>query len=156
MSRIEEQIEIAAGATSVFRFCHDMDRRPDWDERVSRAKLLTPKPLRRGSVIRFDTRPTVGAVFSWEGEMVEYHFPSSSKVKVVDVAPSSSFVSGSETWRFSSSGGTAGITRFTLTWDYQPRGIIGRVVDALFRRASTRHAINQSLKNLKGMMEEQT
>ncbi len=156
MPNIENQIEIAAGATTVFRFCHDMDRRPEWDERVTRAKVLTPKPIRRGSVIRFDTEPAAGAVFSWDAEVIEHHFPSSSKVEVVDVAPSSSFVSGSETWRFSSSGAAIGTTRFDLIWDYKPRGVIGFLLDLLIRRRSTRHAIAQSLENLKGMIEAET
>jgi hypothetical protein len=83
--------------------------------------------------------------------VVEYHFPSSSKVKVVDVAPSSSFVSGSETWRFDGSGRS---TRLTLVWDYKPRGIIGRILDVLIRRGSTRRAIQQSLENVRASMEE--
>jgi uncharacterized membrane protein len=154
MPSIENQIEIAAGATTVFRFCHNMDRRPEWDERVTRAQVLTPRPVRRGSVIRFDTEPAAGAVFSWDAEVVEYHFPSSSKVDVVDVAPSSSFVSGSETWRFSSSGGAPGTTHLDLTWDYKPRGIVGFLLDLLVRRRSTRRAVAQSLENLKGMIED--
>jgi len=152
MSRIEEQIEVAAGATTVFRFCHDMERRPEWDERVTRAKVLTPKPIRRGSVIRFDTEPAMGSVFSWDGEVVEYHFPSSSKVEVVDVAPSSSFVSGTEVWRFDGSGRS---TRLTLVWEYKPRGIIGRILDVLIRRGSARRAVQQSLENVRASMEEE-
>lgn len=150
MPRIEEQIEIAAGSTKVFRVCHDMDRRPEWDERVSRAQVLTPKPIRRGSVIRFDTQPAVGNVFSWDAEVVEYSFPSSSKLRVVDVAPSSSFVSGNETWRLSSSGGS---TRVTLTWEYKPRGIIGGILDLLVRRRSTGKAVQESLRNLQRSVE---
>lgn len=150
MPTIEEQIEIEAGATNVFRFCHDADRRPDWDERVTRAQVLTPKPIRRGSVIRFDTRPAMGSVFSWDGEVVEYHFPSSSKVKVVDIAPSSSFVNGTETWRFGSSGR---VTRFNLIWDYKPRGIVGFILDLLVRRRATRRAVQESLQNVKALIE---
>ena len=152
MPSIEAQTEIEAGATTVFRFCHDLTERPAWDERISRARLVTPQPMRRGSVIRFDTNPAAGAVFSWDGEVIEYHFPRSSKLEVADVAPSSSFVSGTETWRFSSSGRT---TQFTLTWDYKPRGVIGFILDLLIRRGSTRRAVAQSLKNLKRLIESQ-
>ena len=152
MARIEEQIEIEAGATAVFRFCHDLDRRPEWDERVMRAQALTPKPIRRGTVIQFDTRPAMGAVYSWNGEMVEYHYPSSSRMNVTDVAPSSSFVSGSESWRFGTSGAT---TQFTLVWTYRPRGIIGHLLDLLVRRGATRRAIQKSLKNVKACIEDE-
>jgi len=150
MPRIVEQIEIAAGATDVFRLCHDVDRRAEWDERVTRAEVLTPKPIRRGSVIRFDTDPAMGAVFSWDGEVVDYHFPSSSKLEVVDVAPSSSFKSGSESWQVSGSGGE---TRLRVVWDYNPGGLISGFLDLVVRRRATANAIRQSLQNLKGILE---
>ena len=150
MPSIEAQIEIAARASDVFRFCHDVDRRPDWDVRISRVNLLSPKPIRRGTVVRIDTDPASGGpVFSWEAEFVEYHYPSSSKLKVIDAAPSSYFVDGTEQWRFSRSGSG---TTATVTWDYQPRGILGRITD-LFRRRTIRQAIRQSLENLKQALE---
>jgi len=150
MPRIEEQIEIAVGATAVFRLCHDVERRAEWDERVTRAEVLTPKPIRRGSVIRFDTDPAMGAVFSWDGEVVEYHFPSGSRLKVVDVAPSGSFTSGTESWQVSGSGSSA---RLRVVWDYNPGGLISRALDLLVRRRTTARAIRQSLQNLKSILE---
>lgn len=150
MTRIAERIDIAARPSDVFRFCHDMGRRPEWDERISRVRILTPKPIRRGTVIRIDSRPAFGgAVFSWEAEFVEYHYPSSSRLKVVDAAPSSYFVSGTEEWRFARSGGG---TSIDFTWEYRPRGILGRIADVV-RRGRTRRAIGQSLENLKQTLE---
>ena len=60
------------------------------------------------------------------------------------------FGTGSESWQFSS---TSGGTRFTLVWDYQPRGFLARLADLLGRRASTRRAIRRSLVNLKQVIE---
>ncbi|MGD2144076.1 MAG: SRPBCC family protein [Anaerolineae bacterium] len=153
MARIEEQIEIAAPSTDVFRFCHDLDRRPEWDERVTSVKALTRGPVRKGTVVRVDTQPSGGRVFSWEAEFVEYHPPSGSKLEVIDAAPSSYFVSGSEKWRLESS---ATGTLLSLSWEYQPRGLVGRVLDTLVRRGATRRAIEQSLENLKRTMEART
>jgi hypothetical protein len=153
MPRFEEQINIARRPTDVFRLCHDIARRAEWDERVTRAQILTQKPIRRGTVVRIDTRPAIGGVFSWEGEFVDYSFPGSSRVEVIDAAPSSYFVAGSEEWHFESSGRG---TLFTLTWDYRPRGLIGRIADALMRRSSIHRAIKQSLENLKRMAEANT
>jgi hypothetical protein len=130
-----------------------MARRPAWDERITRAEVLTPKPIRRGSVVRFDTDPAAGAVFSWEGEFVEFGFPSSSRVKVIDAAPSSHFVGGSEAWHFTRSGEG---TRVSLLWEYKPRGILGSILDIVVRRRAIRRAIAQSLENLKGMIEAET
>ena len=152
MARIEAEIEIAAGPMSVFRFCHDLEHRPDWDERVTSAQMLTPGPLRSGSVIQYDTRPSMGDVFSWEGEIVEHRYPSKSRLRVIDAAPSSSFVSGSESWQFNS---VERSTRVTYVWDYKPRGIIGKVLDPLVRRGATRRAIKRSLENLKKAVEAQ-
>lgn len=156
MARIKDQIEIAAAPATVFRFCHDVTRRPDWDERVVCVELLTPKPIRLGTLLRVDAARSGAFVFVWDAEYVEFQFPSSSTVRVIDAAPSSPFVAGSESWRFSSSGSsgpTGGGTRFALVWDYQPRGFLARITDALGRRGSTRRAIRRSLANLKAMIE---
>ena len=150
MPAIHKHIQIEARPTGVFRFCHDMNRRPDWDERVTRAKVLTPKPIRRGTVVRMDTKPPMGDVFSWEGEFVEFHFPSSSRIDVIDVAPSSPFVEGSEELQVRRSGnGTA----LSLRWEYTPRGILGRILDLLVRQRAVRRAVAKSLENLKAMIE---
>jgi uncharacterized membrane protein len=150
MPQLEEQISISKRPTDVFRLSHDMDGRATWDERVARVQVLTQKPVRTGTVVRIDTRPAIGAVFSWEGEFVDYSYPSSSRVKVIDAAPSSYFAAGYEEWRLE--GSDVG-TRFTLTWDYAPRGLIGRIIDAFMRRRATRRAIKRSLENLKEMVE---
>jgi uncharacterized protein YndB with AHSA1/START domain len=153
MPRLKEQIEIARCPTEVFRLCHDVDRRPEWDERLMRIQVLTPKPVRSGTVVRIDTQLATGKVFSWEGELVDYSFPSRSTVEVIDAAPSSYFVTGSEEWRLETSNGG---TVFTLAWDYSPRGLIGRIVDVLMRRGTIRRAIRQSLENLKELAETET
>jgi len=153
MPRLEEQITIARRPSDVFRLCHDMDLRAEWDERVTDVQILTHKPIRTGTVVRVDTHPAVGTLFSWEGEFVDHSFPSSSRLEVIDAAPSSYFAAGFEEWRFETSG--AG-TLVKLTWDYQPRGLIGRIVDALMRRGKTHRAIKQSLENLKELAEART
>ncbi|MFW6115856.1 MAG: SRPBCC family protein [Chloroflexota bacterium] len=151
MPRIEEQIDVAARPSGAFRLCHDADRRPEWDERVGRMKVLTPKPTRRGTLVRVDgCPPTGGPVFSWEGEFVAYSYPSHSRLEVLDAAPSSPFADASEEWRFERRGEG---TRVTLVWNYQPRGILGRIADTLVRRRKTRRAVQQSLENLKRALE---
>ena len=150
MARIEERIEIAAASASLFRFCHDVARRPDWDVRVVRAELLTPAPVRRGTLLRIDAGRSGKFLFSWDAEYAEFQFPSSSTLRVLDAAPSSPFGAGSERWQFSS---VSGGTRFTIVWDYQPNGILARLADVLGGRASTRRAIRRSLANLKKIVE---
>lgn len=152
MARIEEHIEIAAAPAVVFRFCHDATHRPDWDERVVHAELLTGLPVRRGTLLRVDAGRSGRFLFSWDAEYAEFQFPHSSALRVLDAAPSSPFGTGSESWVFNKVGGG---TRFVLVWDYKPRGFLARVADALGRRASTRRAIKRSLANLKAVIESQ-
>jgi hypothetical protein len=150
MAHIEVHIDIAAAPAAVFHFCHDITRRPDWDDRVVHAELLTRRPIRRGTLLRIDAGRSGKFLFSWDAEYASFQFPHSSTLRVIDAAPSSPFSAGSESWKFSSAGGG---TRFTLVWDYQPRNILGRITDALGGRAATHRAIQRSLANLKKMVE---
>ncbi len=154
MPRIEVSIDIAAAPADVFRFCHDVTRRAEWDERVVHAELISSTPIRQGTLLRIDAGHRGRFAFTWDAEYVEFQFPSNSMVRVIDAAPSSPFRAGSERWQFSSLGppGSVG-TRFTVIWDYQLRTLLDRIADALTRRASTRHAIQRSLANLKAILE---
>ena len=150
MPQIEDTIEIAAPRADVFRFCHDISNWPDWDEQVVHVELLTPRPIRQGTLLRIDSKQG-GAVFSWDAEYIRFQLPQGSRVRVIDAASSSPFGKGSELeWELSSVGSS---TRFTWIWDYRPHGLIARIVDALGRRASTQKAIQRSLTNLKEMIE---
>jgi hypothetical protein len=150
MARIEVSVDIAAPRTDVFLFCHNLDRRPEWDDRVVGAELITQAPLRRGSLIRIDAGRSGRFKYTWEAELVNYQLPSSSTMKVIDAAPSSPFKSGTEHWEFSQ---TADGTHFAIVWEYQPRGILSRISDALGGRSATRIAIRRSLKNIKTSLE---
>lgn len=152
MARIEASIQIAARPATVFRYCHDLDRRPEWDERVVGAEMITPPPVRSGSVIRIDAGRSGEYQFTWDAEYTTYQMPSGSTLKVLDAAPSAPFRSGTETWRLRQTGEG---TDFTLIWEYQPRGFIARITDALGRRAGTARAIRQSLEKVKTLIESQ-
>jgi hypothetical protein len=151
MPCIEEKIEIAASRADVFRFCHDVTVRPEWDEQVVRVELLTPKPIRSGTLFRVDARQGGGAVFTWDAEYIDFKMPSTSKVRVLDAAPSSPFGAGSElTWEFSTAGNS---TTLTWTWDYRPYGFIARILDKVGRRVATQRAIQRNLAKLKTLIE---
>ncbi len=150
MARIEVSTEIAAAPTTIFRFCHDLDRRTEWDERVVGVEMITSPPIRRGSLVRIEVGRSGKFEYTWDGEYTSYQLPSGSALKVLDAAPSSPFKSGTETWEFSK---TADGTRFTVTWEYQPSGILSSISDALGRRGGTRRAIQRSLENLKTLIE---
>jgi hypothetical protein len=150
MPRIEERITIAAPTSAVFRACHDADKRPKWDERMKRMELLTPAPVRQGTLFQADATSSGGAVFGWEGEFSEYKYPMNATLKVLDAAPSSPFKAGTEAWQYSATGGT---TDLTVVWEYQPRNILARIIDAVAGKTLTRQALRRSLTNLKEMVE---
>lgn len=150
MAHIEEHIDIAAPSSKVFQFCHDPAKRAEWDERVVRIELISPAPIRQGTLIQVDAGRGGSFSYSWEGEFTSFQYPMSSKVRVMDAAPSSPFKSGTEEWSFSAVGGA---TRFTLVWEYKPRNFLSRVGDALGGQASARRAVRHSLANLKAMIE---
>jgi len=150
MPRIEESIEITAAPVTVFNFCHNAARWPEWNGRVVGAELLSPKPVRRGTLLSIDAGRAGRYLFSWDAEYTEFQFPRASTLRVINAAPSSPFKAGSESWKFDSAGGG---TRFTVIWDYEHRNFIARVTDALGRRAATRSAIRHSLANLKALIE---
>ncbi len=150
MPRIEESIQIAAPPTTVFKICHDLARWAEWDERVVGVKLLSPKPVRRGTLVSVDAGRSGRFLYSWDAEYVDFQFPQDLTLRVVDAAPSSPFNAGTEKWQCTAAGGG---TRFTLTWDYQPRNVVARILDALGRRGATRRAIQHSLANLKTLAE---
>lgn len=150
MPRIEEQIEVSVARADVFKFCHDVKQRPEWDEQVDNIEILSPGPIRQGTLVRVDARQG-GSVFSWDAEISAYTFLQSSHVQVLDAAKTSPFARGSKTiWEFEQVGSG---TRMTWIWDYKPNGFVARIMDSLGRRASTRRAIKRSLANMKGMME---
>ena len=149
MPRIQESIEINIPRADVFKFCHDIGRRPEWDEQVAHIELLSPKPIRQGTLLSIDAKG--GAVFSWDAEYVAYQFPSESKLRVLDVARTAPFGRGSELrWQFAQSGGS---TRMSWVWDYKANGIIASILDMLGKRVMTRRAIKRSLANLKQVLE---
>ncbi|NLF00764.1 MAG: hypothetical protein GX601_07285 [Anaerolineales bacterium] len=151
MPKIEERIEISAPSSEVFRYAHDVEARPEWDTRVVRVELLSPPPVRSGTLFRADAARGGQYSFSWDGEYSAFHFPSGSAIRVLDAAPSSPWGRGStETWDFSSSGGA---TRFSITWEYTARGFVNRVLDALGGRAQIRRSIRRSLTNIKAQIE---
>jgi hypothetical protein len=151
MPRIEEHIEIAAARVDVFRFCHDVASRAEWDEQVTQIELLTSRPIRTGTLFRVDTSYSGGSVFTWDAEYVDFKLPSTSTVRVLDTAASSPFGAGSELiWEFSSVGNE---TRFTWIWDYRPRGFLAKIADILGRRAATQRTIKRSMANLKTLIE---
>jgi uncharacterized membrane protein len=150
MPIIEEQLEIAAARADVFKFCLNLAHWPDWYEQVAHAELLTPAPMRSGTLLRIDGQ-SGGALFTWDAEFAAYQMLSGARLRVLDAASTSPFAKGSElTWQFESVGSH---TQVTWRWDYKPNGFIARLTDRLGGQAATRRAIQRSLENLKARLE---
>lgn len=151
MPRIQETVEIHVARADVFRFCHDLKHWPEWVEQIEAVEMITPQPFRRGTLLRIDSRQGGSAVFSWEAEVVDYQMPSGTRIKAIDTAGTSPFAAGSElTWEFVSTGSG---TRFSWSWNYQPRGFIANLLDKLGRQRATQKAMQASLAALKNLLE---
>jgi hypothetical protein len=150
MPSIEESIEVAAAPATVFKFCHDVDRWTEWNDRIVGVELLSSNIIRRGTLLSVDAGRAGEFLFSWDAEYTEFQFPRASTLRVINAAPSSPFKTGSESWKFDSVGGG---TRVTVLWDYEHRSFIARIADALGGRAGTRNAIRRSLASLKTLVE---
>jgi uncharacterized protein YndB with AHSA1/START domain len=152
VTKIAEAIQIAATPAEVFRFCHDLKRRPTWDERVDRIELQgLSRVLRKGALVRVDSHTGAQLPYSWEGEYTQFKMPHSSSVRAIETAQVSHFCAGStEEWQFEPSQGG---TRFAIIWTYEPRGFLGRLYDYLFRRTSLRRSVRRSLANAKTLAE---
>jgi ribosome-associated toxin RatA of RatAB toxin-antitoxin module len=150
MPNIEESIEIAVSPATVFKLCHDVTRWPEWNDRVVGVEMLSPKPVRRGTLLSIDAGRAGDFSFSWDAEYTEFQFPHISTLRVINAAASSPFKAGSESWKFDSMGGG---TRVTVIWDYEHRNFIARIADMLGRRIATRSAIRRSLAGLKALAE---
>lgn len=151
MPLIKETIEINVARMDVFRFCHDVTSRAEWDEQVLNVEMLTPPPVRTGTLLRVDASHMGSAVFSWDAEYIRFQLPQESRLRVIDTAASSPFANGSEMrWQFESVGSS---TRLTWEWDYRPRGFFAAVRDKLGGHAAMQRAIRRSLAQLKSMLE---
>ena len=150
MPLIEAQIEIAAAMADVFKFCLNLAHWRDWFEQVVHAELLTPAPIRSGTLLRIDGQ-SGGAVFTWDAEFAGYQMLAGARLRVLDAASTSPFAKGSElTLQFDTVGSH---TLVTWRWDYKPNGFIARLTDRLGGQAATRRAIQRSLENLKTRLE---
>jgi len=151
MPQIQASIDILVPRADVFRFCHDTTSRSEWDEQVQGIELLTPRPIRQGTLLRIDASHAGGSVFTWDAEYVDFQFLNSSRVRALDTAVSSPFKAGSIlSWEFSA---IQGGTRFTWSWDYEPRGFVARIMDKVRGRAATERAVRRSLQKLKTLLE---
>jgi ribosome-associated toxin RatA of RatAB toxin-antitoxin module len=150
MPRITADVRVHTSPADLFRFCHNVERRPDWDERIVHMELLSPPPLRTGTLVRVDVGEDGEFKFTWDGEYTTVQFPSRSQVRVLDAAMKSPFSTASETWTFEH---CEEGTHFSLVWEYEPRGLPARVLDVLGRRARTERAIGRSLVQLKELVE---
>ena len=149
MPTIETQIHISASTFDVFRFCHDAQQRPLWDERVVSVEMLTDPPVRRGTLMRFDSSDKMHP-HSWDAEYQDFQYPSGSKLTVIDTSLSSPFRTGSETWDFvSEQGGTL----VKMMWTYTPRHAVDALLDSLWKKGRMRRVMQRSLANLKSLIE---
>lgn len=144
MTEIKRSVEIDALVVEVFRFAADWQNWPKFFEAVSEFKPTTE--LTRGN----------GARFAYKAKLLGIKAPVETEIRdfVENEGWTGVSVKGMEhktQWVFAQENSK---TRFTYVLSYRlPLPVLGGVLDALFVKPAWERIIENSLLNLKGLME---
>jgi len=147
MTQIKRSVEILAPVEEVFQFAADWQNWTKFYEAVSEFKPTTEHA--RGN----------GARFAYKAKLLGIKAPVETEITdfVENEGWTGVSVRGLEhksQWIFAA---TNGATRFTYVLSYRlPLPVLGAVLDAIFMKPAWEKIIENSLKNLKRIMEEKT
>lgn len=150
MARCHLSIDIAAPPPLVWAISQEPSRRPEWDYRVREARLLTPLPIARGSVLA--SRGWFGFTFTYEAECINYEPPRKCAVKVRNFS-GLPIAQGAGSWQYEplEDGGC----RFVSKLSFEPSGPLRPLTDALFLQPLLWFATWRSLRALKRLAERE-
>jgi hypothetical protein len=144
--RIESSITIMAPPDVVWKVIQDVDRRLEWDARITSVELLTPRPIGKGArtFLRYSM---YGMPMEMNIEMIQWQPPFRSAVRG-EIIGSNDTVGGS--WHFTPNpdGSTIWTTKLLLT----SRSRLARLLEPLYGRTIRRLTII-SQQNLKRLIE---
>jgi hypothetical protein len=148
--RIEKSVIINAPKEFVWDLLQDINRRLDWDARVTLARILSAGPVKRGSRIQINTR-MYGITFPAIMEFISWNPPYRSAVKSVETDRGIESVVGS--WKLEEN--DKGETIWTTTIVITPEpGLYGRLLSAVLSSSFEKLTV-QSQKNFKALVERE-
>ncbi len=145
MAKIEKSIEIEASPKKVFSVTKELERMPEWMASMKSCKITSKKRYGKG-VTAHCVMQQMDRTVEYDIEMTEYD----ENKKAFWHCEEPMRIDGSMTLIPTNSK-----TKVTMTMDYDlPYSILGQVLDKLKMSGEMEKSMEESLKNLKKMLEE--
>jgi len=147
MVRIEKSVVIGAPLDKVYTFTMDWRNLARYFEYIREVKPLTEKTIGEGA--RFTLR------IKFLGRMMDVEWEGTEHIENVGWMFTGIFMGRKavKRWRFNLVGDS---TRVTFTLEYEPRPLIGQIMYVLLVRPQFGGMCEQSLQNLKRLIEAET
>ena len=143
MTKVERSIIIKATPEEVEEIYNDINRLPEWFAGIEKAVADEIYPNAGGKVTL--TYKAAGITFETTNTCLEYEYARLGRFKMEGMM-TGNYVEILEP--------VAGGTRFTFKFDYEmPGGVVGNVVDRLMVEKMNVKNLEDSLKNLKALVE---
>ena len=145
MARSTESVEIDRRPEDVFAYLDEVERHGEWQDQIVGVERQDEGPLRVGSRVK-ETRRVPGGDRAMTYEVTEHDPPRRSSFRVLD-GP----VRAVGTITIDSLDGGSR-SRVTITLEFEPHGIAGRVLVAV-ATAQARKQVPQSQARMKELLE---
>jgi len=144
MTRIEKSISINASREQVFDLAYYPERTSEWLVGMSEVRDISPGEVGVGTTYHY-TFQMAGVKLSGKATFLEFDPPNKAVVKTEGGADSV------WTWTYEAQGDG---TLLTCAIEYTiPGAALGRIADKLIVERTNAHNLEQSLKNIKGIVE---
>jgi len=144
MTRIEKSISINASREQVFDLAYYPERTSEWLVGMSEVRDISPGEVGVGTTYHY-TFQMAGVKLSGKTTFLEFDPPHKAVVKTEGGAESV------WTWTYEAQGDG---TLLTCAIEYTiPGAALGRIADKLIVERTNAHNLEQSLKNIKGIVE---
>jgi uncharacterized membrane protein len=143
MAKLERSIVIKGTVVEIESITNDIDRMPEWYSGVTKATTDGVFPDAGGTVVM--TYKAAGLTFEMSQTSLEYEYGKGGKYKLEGMIAGNyeEFLEPLENG-----------TRYTMKFDYNmPGGGVGKVVDKLIVERMNAKQLEDSLKNLKRLVE---
>jgi uncharacterized membrane protein len=145
MTTVERSILIKATPEEIEAVHNDIDRLPEWFAGIEKAVAVEPYPHAGGKLKL--TYKAGGITFETTNTCLEYEYARIGRFKMEGML-TGNYAEILEP--------VEGGTRFTMNFDYQmPGGGVGRIVDRLFVEKMNVKNLEDSLRNLKALVERE-
>ncbi len=143
MAIVQRNVQINASPQETMALLSDASRWPDWYPGMTEIDIAAPFPEQGGKVV-FKVK-SVGMSMSITETVLDYQ---PDKLQLLQME---GMLSGRARWELNPEGDGA---RLTTTFDYAlPRGVLGKLADALIVKRMNGKTLGDALNNFKALVE---